>query len=214
MPGVTACPIERVHSWTVAPDGMVLSCVAGRIWRATVQLTPWAPNTIRYRLTAGPYASAAAPAYPVQDPRPGVRFDIRETPAGWRVETAALSLEIGRNPWTLAYRARDGRLLTRQVADDLNLGGDVLGPAPGFELEGTPQDPAQTARRGFETLLLDPHDHWYGFGEKFTALDKRGQTIAVWQENAAGARTEAAYKNIPLMMTPADTGSLSIPRPA
>ncbi len=206
VPGVTACPIERVHAWSATPEGMVLSCVAGRVWCATVRLTPWAPNIIRYRLTAGPHAGAPAPAYPIRDPDPNVGHEIRETAAGWRLETDALVLEIGRTPWTLAYRTGEGRPLTRQVADDVNLGGDVLGPAPGFELDGASQDPARQARRGFETLLLDPHDHWYGFGEKFTDLDKRGQTIDVWQENAAGARTGAAYKNIPLMMTPRGYG--------
>ena len=51
-----------------------------------------------------------------------------------------------------------------------------------------------------ETLLLDPEDHFYGGGEKFTRLDHVGRTIRMWQRNPYGARTELAYKNIPLLV--------------
>ena len=49
-----------------------------------------------------------------------------------------------------------------------------------------------------DNLLLDPEDHFYGGGEKFTRLDHVGRTIRIWNRNPYGARSELAYKNIPL----------------
>lgn len=203
---VTAWAIQRALSWKRAGADVVASCVAGHGWGATVTLTPWAPNAVRCRFSAGTVLPGPALSYVTGSPDPRTQANVRESDDTLWLSAGDLEVEITRDPWSLAFRMRDGRPLTREVSDDVNLKGEFLGWPTGFEYEGAERTPLRRVIRGVETLLLDPADHWYGLGEKFTPLDKRGRTITIWQDNAAGARTEAAYKNIPLVMTPRGYG--------
>jgi len=82
--------------------------------------------------------------------------------------------DIGRAP----IDARD--------SGDTNFGGHHLAPPLGFEVEGLPHDPARQISAVVETLSLDPEDHFYGGGERFTRLDHVGQTVRIWQRNPYG----------------------------
>ncbi len=184
----------------------MLSCVAGQVGGATVTLTPWAANVVRCRFTAGTVPRDPGLSYVTGAPDLRVPLTVQEASGGLRIDAGDLSIEAGLDPWHLIFRTREGRLLTREVSDDTDLRGAFMAPPPGFEVEGERRVPMRRVTRGFETLLLDPEDHFYGLGEKFTPLDKRGQTVTMWQSNASGARTELAYKNIPLVMTPRGYG--------
>ena len=203
---VTAWAIQRVVSSQLTGKDVVISCVAGHVGGAMVTVTPWAPNVVRCRFEAGTVPPSPALSYVTGEPDPDTHVDVHESDENLRLSTEALEIEITRDPWNLAFRTRGGLPLTREVGDDTNLKGEFLGWPTGFEVEGAERIPVRRVIRGFETLLLDPADHWYGLGEKFTPLDKRGRTMTIWQDNAAGARTEAAYKNIPLVMTPRGYG--------
>lgn len=198
--------IQRMLSWKAGDRGAECACVAGGVGGAAVTLTPWAPNAVRCRITAGTLPAAGGFSYLADAPDPAVRADVTERPGGIALVLERLTVEVGRDPWSLMFRNADGGVLTRQVADDLDLRGNYLGPPPGFEVEGAGRAPARRIARTFETLLLRPEDHWYGLGEKFMPLDKLGRTVTTWQSNAAGARSELAYKNIPFVMTPRGYG--------
>lgn len=69
----------------------------------------------------------------------------------------------------------------------------------GFELKGW---------KGLTNIkaswTLDSQDHFYGFGERFDALDQKGKEVELWVENGAyGGKT---YKPIPFFMTPRGYG--------
>src|SRR5262249_26716655 len=48
--------------------------------------------------------------------------------------------------------------------------------------------------------LLDPEDHFYGGGERFTRLDQVGRSVRIWNRNSYGARSELAYKTLPVIV--------------
>lgn len=50
-------------------------------------------------------------------------------------------------------------------------------------------------------FTLQPDEHFFGLGEKFLNLDKRGQDIKMWNSEALGVRTEKTYKNVPFFMS-------------
>jgi len=52
-----------------------------------------------------------------------------------------------------------------------------------------------------ETFTAEPDEHFYGFGEKFTDFDKRGQRLEIWAHNTYGVHTERAYKNTPFFIS-------------
>ncbi|GIV53184.1 MAG: hypothetical protein KatS3mg038_3705 [Candidatus Kapaibacterium sp.] len=53
----------------------------------------------------------------------------------------------------------------------------------------------------FETATIWYDEHFYGFGEKFGALDKRGQAIQLWHANATGNTWPLSYKNVPFFIS-------------
>lgn len=53
----------------------------------------------------------------------------------------------------------------------------------------------------FETATIWNDEHFYGFGEKFGAFDKRGQVIQLWHANATGNTWPLSYKNVPFFIS-------------
>ena len=52
-----------------------------------------------------------------------------------------------------------------------------------------------------DSFVCEPDEHFYGFGEKFTEFDKRGQRIEMWNCDAYGVHNERAYKNVPFFVS-------------
>lgn len=53
---------------------------------------------------------------------------------------------------------------------------------------------------------LNSKDHIYGLGEKWAALNKRGQLIHSYNHDALGVNTECSYKNVPFAWSPSGWG--------
>jgi alpha-D-xyloside xylohydrolase len=95
-------------------------------------------------------------------------------------------LRITRDPFAL------------QIADlvtpnaDRNVHGLLTTPLPGVII----------GERGPEALwswALTADERIYGLGERFTPLDHRGERLTLWNGDAWGTTTDAAYKNIPFL---------------
>ncbi len=191
--------IGRALGWERTPDGVDFRCVTAGLAAARVAVRAVAPRVVRVRITPGAVPAPKGFSYVVGRPAPG-RWSVEEAGGRVTLRTEHLVVEARLDPWQLAFRAADGRLLTHEVPDDVNFAGQRLGPPPGFLAESLPHDPARRVLGVVETLLLDPEDHFYGGGEKFTRLDHVGRTIRVWNRNSYGARSELAYKNIPVLV--------------
>jgi alpha-D-xyloside xylohydrolase len=55
--------------------------------------------------------------------------------------------------------------------------------------------------QSFFTASIHHDEHFYGFGEKFGTLDKRGQAVNLWHANATGNTWAASYKNVPFFLS-------------
>jgi alpha-D-xyloside xylohydrolase len=189
----------RALAWERTRDGVEFRCVTELLAAARVAVEVAGPRAVRVRITAGAVPVEKAFSYVVGRPDPG-RWTV-ETPEGRVVlRTDRLTGEVTLDPWQVAFRTPDGRLLTQEIQDDVNFAGHRLGPRPGLQVETLPHDPARRTLAVVDNLLLDPEDHFYGGGEKFTRLDHVGRTIRIWNRNPYGARSELAYKNIPLLV--------------
>jgi len=191
--------IIRALGWERTPTGVEFQCVTELLAAARVGVSVIAPRTVRVRTTAGPMAAPKRFSYVVGRPDPGAR-SIEQSTNRVTLRAAHVVVEATLDPWQLVFRTPDGRLLTHQVHDDTNFAGHRFGPRPGFEVESLPHDPARRVRGVVETLLLDPEDHFYGSGERFGRLDLVGRTVRIWNRNPYGARSELAYKNLPLVI--------------
>jgi alpha-D-xyloside xylohydrolase len=167
----------------------------------------------------------------VQQDWPSQPFQVIEEANQLVLTTARLRLEFRRFPWQMrvydimvwdawlehsAARRRhsDGEVgeiglftrgarpspFFRQRIDDRSYG-------PGYEVlpigfqEGP--DGQLTVR---EAVAVSSGESFYGFGEKFTPLDKWGQEIISWSVDTGGVSSHRSYKNVPFFMSSAGYG--------
>ena len=50
-------------------------------------------------------------------------------------------------------------------------------------------------------IPLEPDEHLYGLGEKFLPVNRLGQRITAWTQDAFGSTSERSHKNIPLLIS-------------
>ena len=66
---------------------------------------------------------------------------------------------------------------------------------------------AKTEQGWFIGLDLDANEPVYGLGEKWGKLDKRGQLVRSYNEDALGVNAEISYKNTPFAWSPSGWGA-------
>jgi alpha-D-xyloside xylohydrolase len=191
--------ITRAVAWQRTGDGLEFDCMTESLASARVAVRAIAPRVVQVRITAGPLPLPKVFSYVVGRPDVGT-WSIVDAPGSVTLRTEHLVVEATLDPWCLTFRSSDGRVLTHEVPDDVNFAGQRLGPRPGFEVESLAHDPMRRVLGVVETLLLDPEDHFYGSGERFTRLDLVGRSVRVWNRNPYGARSDLAYKNLPVLV--------------
>src|SRR5262245_29558852 len=191
--------LARALAWERTPDGLEFPCVTDGLAAARLALSAAAPRVVRVRITPGPLPAPKPFSYVVGRADAG-SGSVAAVADGVTLRAAHVVVEARLDPWRLTFRSPDGRLLTQEVPDDVNFAGQRLGPPPGFRVESLPHDPVRRVFGVVETLLLDPEDHFYGGGERFTRLDLVGRTVQIWNRNPYGARSELAYKNLPVLV--------------
>jgi len=185
--------VSELDSWTRESRDLVLRARLSDGEPIEVRATPWSAHVWRLRL--GPAPSTRSPLL-VDESGPGADWTVEEDDARLVVRTEGLGLEVRKRPWRLSFADAEGRLVCRGNADDVDVLGKPCAPSLGIG-EGP---------RACEGLLLDRDEHLFGLGEKFTALDKRGQRVTSWTQDALCTTTERSYKNVPFLMSTAGYG--------
>jgi alpha-D-xyloside xylohydrolase len=112
----------------------------------------------------------------------------------------------GATRW-LRLRSGDVSLLVRERPFRIELeraGSVVLGPATDRSIDGDLRFPA-IARKGDGWLLsfaLQSGERVYGLGEKWASIDRRGQRVRSFNEDATNLNAELSYKNTPFAWSP------------
>lgn len=106
-----------------------------------------------------------------------------------------LALEVEADPFRIRL-FMDRRLVLQSVTD-----GHIRG---GLRLQPLLTGPGWTGL----ALALEASEPVYGLGEKFDQLNRRGQIIDSWNEDALGVNSEYAYKNTPFAWSPQGWGLL------
>lgn len=137
----------------------------------------------------------------------------------YQLSTGQMRVVLHKDPYRLEVYGADGRLLYRQYNDDEHNvtkdrrrghceGGEGTQDTsalsfPGFEVFpfGMVYDPATGKRAYTESVEVRPDEHFYGFGERFSSLDKRGQELLNWVINPVGVSNQKAYKCVPFFLS-------------
>ena len=158
------------------------------------------PRTVRIRLASGPdfkNVESLMLAGPVAHDG---SWKYEKIADGHRYTSAFGSVTITEKPWHLEFRDAAGKLLTRSYND-------------GDDGSFTPRLPFSYVRRAADysrsmaaVFTLSPGEKIFGCGESFTGLDKRGQKIVLWTDDANGVQNQGMYKPIPFFMSSAGYG--------
>lgn len=190
-----------VHSWQYVDRGIILQCRTdqGRIVRIYVEI--YSDRLIRFRLssetekTGNEYRKILQPLV-FEDNQPLPTFDIVELDEQIEIHTQWLNIVITKAPFQFRVYNRAGKTpLWGEQRSDFNVRESLRIPSLSlYKSNGQIQ-------KVVDSFTLSPDEHLYGFGEKFTLINKRGQRIIAWNEDALGVETERAYKNVPFFMS-------------
>ena len=227
--GVSALYAREAYELGIGEDGESLNILApttvirGRydtlnLPTFDIDVTSPAEGVIRVR--AGHWQGATDyPGFPLNADEPGGRGYVHATAEGngdgevgengatVSLTTGGLTAKVVKGaPWNLTFLGEDGKVLTESTGKSLgcfnlnklsNVTAQPVGEF-GVTMDGSAYDESDVFT-GVQ-LHLNVGENVYGFGERFGAYVKNGQTIDIWNEDG-GTASEQGYKDIPFYMT-------------
>ena len=117
-----------------------------------------------------------------------------------RLRSGSLELRIARNPWRLSFWRvhEDGRTGFDQELCASERGDLAYLRTDWTDFANARDDGSDAFFR--ERLTVAAGECFYGLGERFGALVRNGQSVDLWNEDG-GTCSEAAYKNVPLLLS-------------
>jgi alpha-D-xyloside xylohydrolase len=104
-------------------------------------------------------------------------------------------LRVGLDPFTFTFAKTSGTTLFRDTPGDIDgLGRPFVLPM-GCVWQGS------VVHQVVFSFAVGAEEHFFGLGEKFTPVDKKGQRIVSWTQDAFGSTGERSHKNIPFLMS-------------
>lgn len=100
-------------------------------------------------------------------------------------------------PWRIEFHDAEGKLLT-QSNNHADNRLSTYTPVLPFGFVRRASDYSRSVNAVF---ALSPAEKIFGCGESFTRLDKRGQRVVLWTDDANGVQNEGMYKPIPFFMS-------------
>lgn len=158
------------------------------------------PRTVRFRAQSGLVTAEVANQESLMlvdnDMPLSAAWEYRKVEGGHRYESDYGSVVITENPWRVSFYDENGKLLTSTNHHVDNA-----------ETTYTPIMPFSYVRRAFDysrsfsaSFNLQPDEKIFGFGEQYTELNKRGQKVVLWVDDANGTQNETSYKPIPFFL--------------
>jgi alpha-D-xyloside xylohydrolase len=155
------------------------------------------PRTVRIRLRTGTEVRPDPPELMlVKEPPRDSSWTMTVIPGGYRYASPFGSVTIQANPWHIEFRDVAGRLLTHTNHETDYA--TSLDPALPFSFIRRASDYSRSVAAVFS---LAPGEKLFGCGESFTRLDKRGQKVVLWANDANGVESGRMYKPVPFFMS-------------
>ena len=187
--------IQRMISFEQSEAGLIFHCITTRGKNIDIALSICTPRILRLQMCPDQALEDVHSLLETKEIWPSCNFDVTENNEAVSVTTDDLRFEVQRNPWKYIIYNREGEIVVQEHVNDIEVTGNCRSLPLGFTTEG------EKFRRVNETFYLTPGENIYGFGERFTRLNKIGQTIDGWNSDAWGSGTKDVHKHIPFMMS-------------
>ncbi len=169
----------------------------------TWQLDFLRADVYRVRLTravSAPDVVTPMIACDITDPQ--LEVTLQEHDDHYLLRTEALRLKVYREDFRTEVQDAAGRQVTEIGGRQKTLFSTVIDAFP----TGLIHDHETGMHFAVENFTLTPGEAVYGFGERFSSLNKRGQTVGLWAVDGMGNTSGRTYKNIPFFMSTAGYG--------
>lgn len=157
------------------------------------------PRTVRIRMETGTVVHPEVDSLMLVKQPPNDRADWKFSYVknGYRYTNPfGQTVTITKNPWHIVFREADGRIIT---STDHTVDNDsTFTPVVPFGFVRRSSDYSRSICASFK---LSEGERIYGLGESFTRLDKRGQKVVLWTDDANGVQNPGMYKPIPFFMS-------------
>ena len=115
----------------------------------------------------------------------------------YRLSTPAMSVEVFKERFRIEVRDAHGRLVTESGAQTHSEWAMAMDSWP----LGFVRDRPSRTTFAVESFTLFPGEAVHGLGEKFSAANRVGQTIGLWNAEGIGNTTARAYKHVPFFLS-------------
>jgi alpha-D-xyloside xylohydrolase len=156
------------------------------------------PRTVRIRMKTGIETQPDQPSLMlVNGFAPTDRsWKYSKIEGGHKYTSAFGSVIVRISPWRIEFYDAQGKLLTQTVNQVDN--NETYTPFVPFAYVRRSSDYSRSVNAAFS---LSPGEKIFGCGESFKELDKRGQKVVLWTDDANGVQNETMYKPIPFFMS-------------
>ncbi len=195
--------IARAELVGTEPDTASLKAVTADGQVFTAELSIAGPGVVRVRLSSDAGARPRSEAITTMvhsGSDPNGRLEVAD--GKLRLRTGPLVAELSLDPWRLRFLGADGKELVASNPGEK----DISGRQRTLPFGSSSVDGRTVAYHECFSAAAD--EHFVGFGEKFTTLDKRGQRAQMWNYDAFGAESDRAYKNVPFYLSSRGYGVL------
>jgi len=197
--------LRRWLAYEQTGRGLSFRCELANGQQVTFQVEVVEADVVRVRMGQDEIRDGASdmllPREPDRQPQP---FAVEERDGLLVLSTERLWLEFSRYPWQMrAFAAGETEKIVpffSQQCYDRAYGPYYEVFPPGFD-EGP--DGRLTVR---ESVAVTPGEAFYGFGERFTPLDKWGRELSLWTTDSGNVSSPRSYKNVPFLMSTAGYG--------
>ena len=131
----------------------------------------------------------------------GLKSKFQEKNEEYIISNGYLDIHVNKNPFFYDIRKNKESILKQAIEDE-----DVTGKRYSDLFKFTFQDNKVTSIK--DSFFTGSYEKFYGFGEKFSPINKRGHNIESWNIDACGVNSEKSYKNIPFFLNTAGYGLL------
>jgi alpha-D-xyloside xylohydrolase len=155
------------------------------------------PRTLRIRVTTGlPARPDGESLMLLGEPPRDESWQVEAVEGGFRYSSEGGSVTILSDPFHVELRDPSGRLLTRSNHHSDNQ--TTYTTVMPFAFVRRAADYSRSVAPAFS---LAPDEKLFGCGESFTRLDKRGQRVVLFVDDANGTQNPELYKPIPFFMS-------------
>lgn len=186
----------------------------------TVRIEQTASEILRIRMQKGGVIEESNWPMLIRDPEVSGELACEETPERLILRGDRMTVLLNKSPFHMEIRDRDGTVLYSQYNDDLhsttndrrrgiNEAADELeleqirASYPAFEVYpfGFVEDNITGDLCYTEAVSMAYDEAFYGFGESFSPINKRGEEKLIWTINPLGVSTVKSYKPVPFFMS-------------